>query len=333
MVSIKDVAKLAGVSTSTVSRVMNNNTPVSEEKMKRVLKAIKHTNFVPNEIARCLYKKSSKLIGVIVPNLQNLFFLEMVRAIEDRVYKRGYKLILCNSNDNITKEIDNIRFLKTMNAEGVILLTSAGNTDKYISDFDMPFIVLDRDINNTNKIINIECNHYKGVTLATKHLIKCGCKSIVHLSGSKHLSSAKKRLTAYLDVCKSYNVLPKVIAIGFNPSININIFDKISSIHSNVDGIICGNDMVAIKLCKELNDKSINVPNQIQIIGFDDIEFCKMVSPSITTIKQPLAEMGKYSVDTLLDFIEGIIHSKNKSKIFDIELVIRDTTKNNFIRR
>ena len=124
MAGIRDVARLAGVSPSTVSRVMNGTAHVEEDKKQKVLAAIQETGFKPNELARALFKQSSKIIGVIVPNIENPFFNELAKAVEEEAYRNGYKILLCNSNNNTEKELLNIQMLGRMKADGVIIVTA-----------------------------------------------------------------------------------------------------------------------------------------------------------------------------------------------------------------
>ncbi|HEX3039081.1 MAG TPA: LacI family DNA-binding transcriptional regulator [Caproiciproducens sp.] len=145
---ISDVAKLAGVSPATVSRVMNGTAKVSEEKLKRVLQAINETDFKPNEIARSLYKKSSRIIGYIVPSIMNIFLTEIGRAIEDEAFQNGYKMILCNSDENPKKEIAYINMLSSMNADGIIITANNEHLDEEIRSCRIPIVVLDKKRGN-----------------------------------------------------------------------------------------------------------------------------------------------------------------------------------------
>ena len=186
MISIRDVAKLAGVSPATVSRVMNDTANVNEEKKQRVLQVIKETGFKPNEAARSLYKKSARIISLIVPNIDNPFFNEMVKAIEDEVYKHDYRLTLCNSNNDIEKELHNIELLTRMNADGIILLTSREELVQKIDTFHLPVVMLDRELSSIPDVTCIESDHFKGGQLSMKHLLECGCKNIVNMRGSRN---------------------------------------------------------------------------------------------------------------------------------------------------
>ena len=159
MTSIRDVAKLAGVSPSTVSRVINGTAKVDEEKMQRVLNAISETGFKPNEVARSLFKKSSRIIGVIAPDIENPFFTEMAKAIEGEAYARGYRMTLCYSENKPEKEKESIRMLSRMNADGIILMTNNEEIDAEVKDCGIPVVAVDRRINADGELAFVEADH------------------------------------------------------------------------------------------------------------------------------------------------------------------------------
>ena len=155
MTSIRDVAKLAGVSPSTVSRVMNGTARVDDEKRQKVERAISETGFKPNEVARSLYKRSSKIIGILVPNIINPFFNELAGAVEEECDRRGYRLTLCNSNDDLEKEKRNLSLLERMNADGVILMTNMDEIHKEVGNCRIPVVMIDRQIEGGLSLIHI----------------------------------------------------------------------------------------------------------------------------------------------------------------------------------
>lgn len=189
MTSIRDVAKIAGVSPATVSRVMNGTANVNEEKRQRVEAAIEKTGFCPNELARALYKKSSKIIGVIVPDIENPFFSELAKAVEDEAFQNGYRMLLCSSGNNAEKEMQNIQMLVQMKADGVIIMTNSVDTGKVLKTCPVPVVLVDRTLQNVNEKAVVKSDHYKGGYLAAEHLVQCGCKNIVCLKEPSGYSS------------------------------------------------------------------------------------------------------------------------------------------------
>ena len=195
MTSIRDVAKLAGVSPSTVSRVMNGTAKVDEEKMQRVLNAISETGFKPNEVARSLFKKSSRIIGVIAPDIENPFFTEMAKSIEGEAYARGYRMTLCYSENKPEKEKESIRMLSRMNADGIILMTNNEEIDAEVKDCGIPVVVVDRRIHAEGELAFVEADHYEGGKLAARHLIQCGCRNIVNISGTTEVFQCQRQIS------------------------------------------------------------------------------------------------------------------------------------------
>ncbi len=324
MISIRDVAKMAGVSPSTVSRVMNGTAKVNEEKRQRVLNVIKETGFKPNETARSLYKKSARIIGVILPNIQNPFFNGMAQAIEEEAYSRGYRLMLCNSDNNLEKEKNNIDLLSRMNADGIILLTNQDGIRETIEKCKVPVVILDREVKADNQVACIRSDHYKGGRLAAEHLVRCGCRKIVNMRGDQALSSARDRFEGYLEICRKYEMAPCYIDCRYSFREGLKKTEEILKLYPDVDGIIAGNDMVAMSVYKVLSKKGYRVPEDVQIIGYDNISLSELMTPELTTIAQPISDMGRASARALIDYVEQKSNEDNYH--FDVELIQRDTT-------
>lgn len=324
LISIRDVAKMAGVSPSTVSRVMNGTANVDDEKKQRVLKVIEETGFRPNETARTLYKKSARIIGVILPNIQNPFFNEMARAIEEESYRRGYRLMLCNSNNDLEKEKTNMDLLSRMNADGIILLTNQEGIRESVEQCRVPVVVLDREVKAKNQIAYVQSDHYQGGRLAMEHLVKCGCRHIVNMRGDQALSSARKRFEGYLEMCSRYDVAPRFVDCKYSFQEGIRMTEELLERYPGVDGIIAGNDMVAVSVYKVLRKKGYRVPDDIQIIGYDNINLSELMTPELTTIAQPISRMGETSARVLIDHIEG--KKTDMRYHFEVELIERETT-------
>lgn len=324
MTSIREVAKLAGVSPSTVSRVMNGTARVDDEKRQKVEQAILETGFKPNEIARSLYKRSSKIIGILVPDIINPFFHELAGAVEEECDRSGYRLTLCNSNNDLEKEKRNLDLLERMNADGVILMTNREEIYKEISSYRIPVVMIDRRIEGNKGIACIQSNHYQGGRMSMEHLLNCGCKRIVQMSGPLQLSSARQRHQGYLDVCRERGIRPSWIEGSYSYESGAWMASRLLEQYPDTDGVIAANDMVAIAVYKEFHKKGIRVPEDIQIIGFDNISLSSLVTPEITTIAQPIAQMGQTAVRMLTEYVAGT--QGTRQRVFDVKLIKRDTT-------
>lgn len=325
MASIRDVARIAGVSPSTVSRVMNGTANVDEEKRERVLLAIEETGFKPNELARALFKQSSKMIGVIVPNIENPFFNELAKAVEEEAYRNGYKMLLCNSNNNTEKELMNIQMLNQMKADGIIIVTYSDKTGRALAECELPTVVVDRQLTGGGESAFIESDHYKGSQLAMEHLLECGCKNIVCMRGPLYLSSSQQRYYGYRDICQKYGIKEQYIECLYDYECGLEATKELVRKYPKVDGIIACNDMVAIACYKILAEEGYRVPQDVQIVGFDNIRFSWLFTPALTTVIQPITKMGTLAVQIIINYVKGLPFQKEN--IFDVSLMKRQTTK------
>lgn len=323
MASIRDVARIANVSPATVSRVMNGTANVDEEKKRRVEAAIKETGFVPNEVARSLFKKSAKLIGLILPSIENPFFAQLAGAIERKADKHGFRLVLCNTGSSVDKEKAALQMLTSMNADGIILTTSNDEIREYTANCNIPVIVTDRSFSGGAGLKYVHTDHYQGGRMAAEHLISKGCKNIVCIKGQQEISSAKDRYEGYRDVCKEKGIKEQTVDCAYDFDQGMRITEELLEQFKDVDGIIACNDMVAISAYKVLHKKGIKVPEQIQLIGFDDIALARLMTPELTTISQPVEEIGAKAAELIILKDD----SAKQEYIFEAKLVERETTK------
>lgn len=325
MSSIREVARKAGVSPSTVSRVINGSARVDPAKAERVRAVIAETGFKPNELARALYKKSSKIIGVIVPNIENAFFGELARAIEEEAFKNGYRILLCNSLNDTEKEVLNINTLDQLHADGVIIMTSSEDLKSRIGNCEIPFVILDREIEGLDEIACIESDHYKGGQLAAQHLLDCGCKNIICMRGPQRFSSGQQRFQGYLNICRKYGLKEQWMDCDYDYEDGLRVAEALLETYPDADGMIACNDMVAIASYKVLQQKGYRVPEDIQLIGFDNIRFSRLFTPEFTTIIQPIKDLGRVAVSAIVENGKGV--SIPKKLLFDVSLVERQTTR------
>lgn len=326
MISIKEVAKRAGVSPSTVSRVINGTAHVDSIKRERVLAVIHETGFKPNKLARALFKKSSKIIGVIVPNIENAFFGELARAIEEEAYLNDYRILLCNSQNDTQKEILNIQTLDQLHADGIIIMTNSDSLAAQVKGCQVPFVILDRKIEGLDEIAFIEADHYKGGMLAMEHLLECGCKNIVCMRGPQKFSSGQKRFQGYLAVCRKYGIKEQWVDCDYDYEDGLRVAEELLKTYPDTDGILACNDMVAFAAYKVLLTKGRRVPEDVQLIGFDNIRLSRLFAPEFSTIIQPIREMGTLATKLIIRHANG--EHFEKENVFDISLVKRQTTAN-----
>jgi len=330
MSSIREVARLANVSPATVSRVMNGTANVDEEKAQRVFRAIEETGFVPNEVARSLFKKSAKMIGLILPTIENPFFTQLASAIDKTATQNGYRLFMYSTEGDPEKELAAFQMLRAMNTDGIILTSCGEHLRPHVESCKIPIVVTDRFSPIECVDAYVYCDAYQGGRMAAEHLLDCGCKNIVCMRAPQRVTSARTRYEGYRDVCKERGIPEQIIECDYDFSAGLTATEELLERFPHVDGIIACNDMVAISAYKVLHKRQIAVPEQVQIIGFDDIDLASLISPELTTIAQPIQDIGTKAT-------ELIIHNETTKHgthfVFPAALIKRETTKRKEFRK
>jgi LacI family transcriptional regulator, sucrose operon repressor len=329
MASIKDVAKHAGVSVTTVSRVLNNRGYIGKETRQKVEEAMKTLDYQPNQIARALLKNQSSVIGVIVPDLSHPFFAELINWIESTASRHHLKLLVCNSLQEAEKEANYITMLKQNRVDGIIMCSHSQEVKAY-RNVGMPLVSFDRILSPT--IPYVASDNFRGGEMATQHLIDQGCKKLLYISGPLDNDLlANRRGDAFQLKCMKSNVEWKILEgahIKATFEDNWNYIDKeIGAYLEDYDGIFCSNDIMAYTLYMYATENGIQVPEQVKIIGYDYHSFTRMLKqPLLTTIKQPIESMGKMLCHSLIEQIEGKSVKQVNNNVFDVELVKGETT-------
>ena len=325
MASIRDVAALAGVSPATVSRVMNGTAKVDPEKKERVLQVIEQTGFVPNEVARSLFRKSAKTIGLIVPSIRNPYFTELAARVDAMALQHGFRPFLCNTGYDPEKEKAAVQMLVSMNADAIIVASCSEQVRETINDCPIPVVALDAMLYGADVEACVFCDYYWGGRMAMEHLLECGCKNIVCIKGPQYRYSARTRYQGYRDVCKEKGIQEQTVECDYDFNQGIAMTEELLKRFPDVDGIIACNDIVAISTYKVLHKRNIAVPEKIQLVGFDDISFASLLSPELTTIGQPIKEMAEKAVELIVNNeLTGMTGGKF---VFPVTLVKRQTTK------
>lgn len=325
MPTIKDVAERAGVSVTTVSRVLNNRGYISEATRKKVYKAMEELDYQPNEVARSLFRKKSDIIGLIVPTVAHPFFGELTSYLETYAYSRGYKVLICNSQLDASKEQEYIWMLRRNQVDGIIMASHTLDVEEY-KKLNLPVVAFDRLI--SGRIPYVTSDNYQGGKLAVELLLKRGCKKIAHMCGSLNLDMlANQRHLAFMDVAEEKKIP------YFTVETDINVFEvrKYEELltdllvqHPDIDGLFLNSDIMAIAAMKVCSKLGKRVPHDMKIIGYDDVSIASLVSPQITTIRQPIAQMSELSVK----LIEDLVNDKAVSveNCLPVELIERGTT-------
>lgn len=323
MATMKDVAEVAGVTVTTVSRVLNNRGYISEKTRKKVYDTMQQLNYRPNEMARSLLRKKSNLIGLIIPTVSHPFFSELTNYIEYYAYKLGYKILLCNSYQDSVKEKEYIMMLKSNQVDGIIMASHTLEIDEYLN-LNLPIVAIDRAFSNS--IPFITSDNYSGGVLATNLLIDKGCKKIAHISGFLNLQTpANNRYNAFLDVVTKRNIENVILETKLGILENYEeIVYKLFEEHPDIDGIFASSDMIGISVIKVARELGKEIPKDLKIVGYDDITFSSLISPSLTTIKQPIEQMGELVIQLLINQMEQ--KEVPLENVLPITLVERETT-------
>lgn len=323
---MKEIAKLAGVSIATVSKVINGKDgSISEATRKKILKIVEEQNYIPNQVAKGLKVKQTNTIGLIIPDVMNLFFSELAKGVEDAADKLGYSVVLCNTNNDLEKEKHYLRMLKGRMIDGVIM-SAVESTHSTIENYNQPLVLIDRDINTKQKVGRIKIDNEKGVFDSTNYLIQKGCKNIAFISSKRVNSIANDRFKGYIKCLEDNNICvneDNIYLDDFSVDTGYKGIKEILNTQK-IDGVVCGNDLIGIGVVKGVKETSLKIPQDIKIIGFDDIFISSYMDPPLTTIKQPIYEIGRESVDLLVKLIE----KKNTDylRILNHELIIREST-------
>lgn len=330
MANIKEVAKLAGVSAATVSRVLNNTANVKEEKRQKVLSAILETGFKTSDETKQLVKKRHKTICVVVSAKKNAFYSQLVSEINKAAFQKGYRILLVTFDENVENELSNPKMLSHVKADGIIITVDDEKIVQVAARCKVPVVVFEQICNVEGSIAYVESDYRNGGRIAMEHMLRCGCKNIVFLKETGVTSSKQARFLGYKDVCKKYGIKEQTIECGCEYEDGCKVVKPLLTKYPHVDGIIANNDEVAWSICKKLKKEGYRVPDDIQVIGFDNVSMSEQVLPELTTIAQPIGEMGTLAVQLILDCLSELPFQKEY--VFDVSLVERQTTKRKEIR-
>lgn len=310
MATMKKVAELSGVSVATVSRYINNSGYVGGETKLKIQKVIDELNYSPNEVARSLYQKKSKFIGLLLPDITNPFFTMLSKGVEDQLNESEYGLILANVDNSEEKEKEYLNSFKNNNIAGIISAIEH-KTDIYK---DLPNVSIDRPSESLNN--SVSGDDIEGGKIAAEEIIKRSPNEIFVLNSIEHLIKSKLRLEGMVSIIEKHHITYHIYDVpSYKPQEAEGLIDIILNDYPNVDSVIAANDMQAMTLLKETIEKGLKVPEDLQIIGYDNITFSKLTTPGLSTVAQPIYEMGKIGAELLLRMI-------NKEKVSEKNITL-----------
>jgi DNA-binding LacI/PurR family transcriptional regulator len=334
-ITITDLARELNISPSTVSRALSNHPAISIETKKAVTELAARLNYKPNLQALNLLKKKTNTIGVVIPDITSYFYSSIITGIQDFFNPLGYNLILGQSNESYEEELKIIHTFASVRVDGILIAPASGTVDvnhlKELVDDHIPLVIFDRDCEEID-VDKVFVNEYNGAFQAVDYLIQSGCREIAHLGGATNISTSRHRKQGYLDALKKNNIPVReeliVICEGFSPEDGANAVRKLLSLPEIPDALFAVSDSVAIGAMYVIKEAGLEIPGQISVIGFDDILYSSYFKPPLTTVWQPVYEMGILSARILAKRI-NTPEERYKPRVETLfpELVIRGSSR------
>lgn len=332
MSTLKEVAKEAGVSITTVSRVINGSSKVNGKTRERVQKAMLQLDYQPNRVAQRLRTSGgrSKLLGLIIPDIQNQFYSNIVRGIEDVTYGHDYAVILCNSDENPNKERFYLEVLRSESVDGIILppIHQFGEEIENLIDLGIPIVCVDRKLMRKN-VDTVVIGNEKGGYDAVSHLVELGHKKIAILTSSLQFSSFNERQKGYERALKENGIEidKRLIKEGDPRSLDIarSLTEELLNLEEPPTAIFATNNLMTLGALEALNKLNYQIPEDISIIGFDDLPWAKAISPPLTVVKQPAYEMGQKAAELFFKRVEDPLGERVEVEL-EAKLIIRQST-------
>ncbi len=329
--TIKDIADKLNVSISTVSRAFNNKYDIKEETKALILKTAKDMGYHPNPIAKSLSKKRSSNIGVVVPEFINEYYSEIVIALQNFLISKGYQILVMQSDEDEEQELMNVQTLINNMVDGLIIAPTIGrkNIQYYQSKVKegYPIVFLNR-IEASIPVSKVIFNNVKWSFFATEHLIRQGYKKIYHLSGYKDLSVSYERIQGFKKAMKKHHIIEdnyKIIETGLLAKEGMEVIEDLIFHHDIPDAFFCVNDMVALGAIKKLKDNGYRVPEDVAFVGFTETRIAELVTPQLSSVKQPTCEMAKKAGEMLLNRINNP-NAETETIVFNGEFNIRKSS-------
>lgn len=332
--TIVDIANQLGVSPSTVSRALNDHPSISAKTKQKVLVLAEKHSYQPNMLALSLLNKKTGIIGIVVPEITSYFFATVISGVQDMVSSAGYKLLICQSDESFEEEKKLLQDMSLLRVDG-ILISPTFRTNSFqhfekLQKAGIPLVIFDRDCPGFtgNKVL---VDSYDGAYQAVEYLIKTGCRRIAHIAGPIAIPTFKQRLDGYLNAHYDNSIPIRseliVYSTGFSSEDGVEATTKLMERHEKFDAVFAVNDAVAIGATHVFRENGYRVPEDISLVGFDDESYAQYYFPPLSTVWQPVYELGMLSAKILLDHFAGEAnHQTFRCEVLKPELVIRESS-------
>ena len=327
-VTIMDIAQRVGVSKATVSMVLNKkDSSISEETKKRILDTAEELRYIPNSLARGLSTRKSGTIGIVLPDILNPFFAEIARAIEDEANLLGYNVIFCNRDNDIHKEEKYVKLLISKLVDGVIFC-AGGKSDRnlgILSNNHVPFVLVDRYVEGYEDAFGVYCRNREGMSEAVEYLYGKGNKKIAFVMGPDKIQVSRQRLKGYKNTMKKYGLYDSDFIFQTKLTLEggMKATKEILCQIKNIEAILYSNDVMAMGGMKILTREGYSIPKDIRVMGFDNINLTEYTEPELTTVAQPIYDMGRAACNLLYDAINNKV--VEGQVYFDTKIIERDS--------
>lgn len=332
LISINDIARALGISPSTVSRALKDHPDISTETKRIVKEYAEKVNYRPNALALSLKRQRSNTLGLVIPEITHHFFSSVISGIEELAYGKGYRLIICQSNEDYQREVINTQVLLDNRVDGILISISKTTHDhghfKDLIDSGIPLVFLDRvsEVIETDKVVTAD---FEGALIATSHLLERGCRKILHFASPGHLHVGRQRCDGYKKALANYGIEsdPSLILQCDTRQEVYQMKDTILQLAPNIDGIFAVNDFTAIAAMQILQKNGFKIPEDIAVTGFGNDPIASIACPPLTTIEQRGFEMGRQAVEILIRRIEDpATFIDFQTRIIPVSLEKREST-------
>ena len=324
--TIEDVAARSGVSTATVSRVMSGSVPARPETRERVLAAARELDYRPSRVARALKRQETLTLGLVVTDITNPFFPQIVRAVEGAAHERGYGILLANGGDEAARELEHLDLLIERRVDGIIIVSSrmTRRHAERLSHSTVPVVLVNDTIAGSG-LPTVTTAHRHGARMATEHLVALGHRRIAHIGAPADQAAAAQRRLGVRDAMRAAGLEDPVLAVG-DGGVEGGARAVRPLIEAGVTGIVAYNDLTAIGALRALRRARVAVPETMSVIGFDDIDLAAWTDPPLTTVRQPTGELGRWAVAHLADRLAGGGTPPGRPTTLEPELIVRGST-------
>lgn len=325
MATIKDVAREAGVSVATVSRTFSGAQHVRPEARERVMATAKMLRYRPNAVARSLRAHNTGTLGLVIPNVTNPFFTAVARAVEDEARERGYSLMLCNSDEDPNKEAEYLKVLLEKRVDGLIVspARTASPHLEEVTQADVPIVFLDRYVRGVEAPV-VRADGRRAVDRLVEYLVSLGHERLSIISGPPETVPGAERLGAFLEGAEARGVpvMPECVRVGdFRRESGARAMRELLDLSNPPTAVFAANNLMTLGALQTLHGARVRIPGDVSVAGFDDVAWFELLTPPLTTVSQPVTELGAAAARMLPRMVEG--EKRPGSLIMEAELVIR----------